>query len=618
MCGIAGGLLVNVAPCSRISDTLLDSIRWRGRDGEGRWTDGQRILLVHSRLSIIDHTGGGQPMRDGSGDLVIVFNGEIYNHVELRKRYEALGVIFRTGSDTEVLLAGFRLFGESVLNDLIGMFAFAIWDTRNESLFLARDRIGKKPLYWYRHGQDFWFSSTLLSFRDLPGWTDRVSSNCIRFYGAVGSFPLDRSVYLDGRALPPGCSAWVSVGSEPRVKRYWHMDFSRKAATSLEQAMDEYQDLLGDSIRIRLRADVPVGLTFSGGVDSGSIAAVAAQQLGVSLRCFTVDHHTDAEPSSDYSLARSVAADLGLDWEFVQFDYRSRLLPELDEILRLVDQPCSQLAIVYSASLYRAIKPHASVVLSGNGADELFLGYEGNETLRGMDEATRSSPAGWRSRIRQLIRRDHVRSQDLADYQCAYVAASLAKEPGDVDPEELLEQLAEDIRAAGIVHHCDLYSFMSLRYFACDGNLRLPDIAGMLAQVEVRSPFLDHRMVEFAARLPSSLKVGDVKDASRNKLLPKVFYERLVPAERVWLRKSGMGSNIHFGNRFADDPAYLSSFSEALQSIEAAGLRSSAFAAAHEAFVRDVEAGIQYPASAGTMMSGFMLGRWLTSRTKAA
>jgi len=611
MCGIAGGVIGSVDPRGPVAGALLDSIRWRGRDEEGVWTDGRHALLVHSRLSIIDLGGGHQPMLDASGALVIVFNGEIYNHLELRSRYQRLGAVFRTGSDTEVLLEGFRLKGEAVLHDLVGMFAFAIWNTEDKELFLARDRLGTKPLHWFQHGDNFWFASTLLAFQGLPGWSGRISANCMRFYGALGSFPLDRTIYADGRTLPPGCCARISPGTGLRVSRYWHPDFSRKVEGSLDETLEEYRQILAEAVRIRLRADVPIALTFSGGVDSGSIAAVAARELGVRLRCFTVDHHSEDEPSSDHALARAVADDLGLDWEFIEFDYRRRLLPELDEVLKVLDQPCSQLAIVYSAALYRTIKPHASVVLSGNGADELFLGYEGNETLRGKDEEGRPRPPGWRERLRQFIRGQARAVPDLADYQCAYVAASLVDEPGDVAPEELLQQVGDDIRAAGIVNHCDLYSFMALRYFACDGNLRLPDVAGMLAQVEVRSPFLDHRMVEFAARLPSHLKVGDAADPSRNKLLPKVLYERLVPRERVWLRKSGMGSNIHFGPRFAHDPAYLTSLREALRSLEAAGLDAAPFVAAHESFIKDVAAGVRYPATAGVLMSGFTLGRWL-------
>ena len=362
-----------------------------------------------------------------------------------------------------------------------------------------------------------------------------------------------------------------------------------------------------------MRADVPCCLTFSGGVDSGLIAALAARRLGQRLQCWTLDYHTPEDPSDEAIIAERTAALLGLEWRFINFDYHAELFPALRRALEHVDQPCNQIAISYSRRLYEGIVGEAKVVLTGNGADELFLGYSGNESLLSQDRER--DAAGDRLLARLLPRRlaDALgisRFAKLADYQTAYVAANLSSHAGEPEPEALIEDLRRDILEAGIDSHADLYTWMSLRFYTCDANFRLPDIAGLSAQVEVRSPFLDHRVIEFAGRCPSELKLGRV-DGTENKLLLKKYYERFVPHETAWAPKKGMGGNLRYDNSIATDERLHIFYEELMKGLEQVGIAAGRYRRAMYSYIADKTAGTRYPSSAGIMMAGLMLGMWL-------
>ncbi|AKR57792.1 hypothetical protein XM25_18790 [Devosia sp. H5989] len=589
---------------------MRDSIRYRGRDGENEWIESSHIGLFHSRLSIVDLVGGAQPISDTNNRYVIVFNGEIYNFKELRQEYEALGARFRTLSDTEVVLEGFRLKGPDVCLDLNGMFAFAVWDAQDRRLFIARDRLGKKPLYWTILGGSFFFSSTLDAFRDLPGWTGDLSRIDLDTYATVGDFRPGYTVFKQGRSLRPATYAIVDLNGDltPRETTYWQLDFSRRFHGTFDDALSAFEALIADAISIRLRADVPLALTFSGGVDSGIIAAVAAKRLDSPLSCWTIDYDAPDDPSEEVAVARRVADHLGLDWHFSHFDYHSNLVPSLREALIHVDQPCRHLAIGYSARLYAAIRPQATVVLSGNGADELFLGYSGNEVLASQEALHRVSII---DRIFPSRSARTRRSRSLAQYQSDFLLANLGRYPGEDTPESVAAALKEDIMTANVGSFADLYSFMALRYYTCDPNYRIPDIAGLSHQVEVRSPFLDYRVVEFALSLPIQFKIGNPTDGTQNKRLLKQYYSRFVPDDVAWARKKGMGANLRYDKSLAEDAALLSLYDSLMGRIVDAGLPVEAYKVAAQTYQVDMRKGFVNSAAAGTMSTGLMLGLWL-------
>ena len=616
MCGIAGHVGHPSAVSEHALSAMSHAISYRGRDAQGEW-HGEGARLFHSRLSIIDLESGDQPMLDSSGRFVIVFNGEIYNFLELKKQYEARGATFRSHSDTEVILEGYKLKGEKVCEDLNGMFAFAIWDIAHRRLFLARDRLGKKPLYWVVLGGIFYFSSTLDAFRDLPGWTGELSKINVDVYGSIGSFPLGGTAFRQGHSLAPATFAIYEQGMrEPKATVYWRFDFSLKRSIGEEDAIEEFESLLTDAIAIRLRADVPIALTFSGGVDSGLIAALSKKRLGHSMPCWTIDYHTEDDPSEETLIASRVARLLDLDWHYEHFDYYSDFIAAIKEALTCVDQPCNNPAIGYSRRLYARIRREAKVVLTGNGADELFLGYAGNEELVGKD-FVEANGANFLKRVHNrmlmALGKRLTREQQLARMQMDYVRANIGHYGDDYDDEihQKMQLMKADIEASNVSTNADLYTYMALRYYTCDANFRLPDIAGLEEQVEVRSPFLDYRMVEFASRLPAQLKVGNVSVGDSNKYLLKRAYQRHVPTDIAWAKKKGMGANLRYDAMLAADPRYDALYASLAQRIDLAGLRATSFKAAWSEFVRDVRSGVRYPPSAGRMIAGLMLGLWL-------
>lgn len=622
MCGIAGYMSETISAVpEKAKRTLREAILFRGRDAKADWSDDRRVHLFHTRLSIIDLKTGDQPMHDASGRFVIVFNGEIYNYRELREAYRKAGASFRTESDTEVILEGYRLKGARVCEDLNGMFALAIWDTLEKRLFLARDRLGKKPLFWTILGGVFCFSSTLDTFRDMPGWQSILSPGALLFDGLVGTVARGGTIYKQGHALPPASHASVQLDGrmQPKIETYWRPAFRQKSGNKLPELLEEYEALLSDSIDIRLRSDVPVALTFSGGVDSGTIACIATRKLGRELACYTVDYHTESDPSEETLIAKAVAAQLGLSWHYVHFDYHRQLLSELSAAYRFYDQPCQQIALTYSSRLYEAVKPFATVVLSGNGADELFTGYVGDEKIRlkgwGI-EAMR-----W---LRPLLRNAPVSPYLRMSLPEAYANGLMTSAKSSGAVADTLDELASGARAVaeealdcGAESALDLKMFVSLRYSGVDSNFRIPDISGMAAQVEVRSPFLDYRMVEFAARLPHRYKVGNVFSAGKNKFLPKRYYERHVPAGIAWSRKKGMGWNLRWDRSIANDPTFATGFERAWACLDRIGMDTAQFRAAMRDYVDDVHRGIEFSGHARLMMSGLMLGSWLSQHPEA-
>ena len=333
MCGISGVIhpgdsAPELWPSMREGDLVL----WlrRARDMERAWRRARPGLAGHTIFS----RGGEQPRTHATGGRPGLQSGEVSNSSgERRAEYERAGAPFRTQSDTEVVLEGFRLRGRNVCRELNGMFAFAVWDAGRQELVLARDEIGKKPLFWFEAGDSVWFASTLDAFADVRAWNGRLSDVSVALYSALGSIPADRTIYEQGRAVPPACTVAVSARSTPDVQRYWRLQFSRTARSRRSQLDEEYEELLTDAIRVRLRSDVPLALTFSGGVDSGTIAGLCAKRLDAPLACYTVDYHTEEDPSEETQNAERAARELGLDWRYVHYDYEQDLLAELDWLL---------------------------------------------------------------------------------------------------------------------------------------------------------------------------------------------------------------------------------------------------------------------------------------------
>lgn len=628
MCGVAGLIASEGASVGPLARDVLQAISYRGPDAQTQWTDG-RATLLHARLSIFDPAGGGQPMIDTDKRFVIVFNGAIYNYLELRQTYETSGARFSTNSDTEVILEGFKLKGAAVVQDLNGMFAFGIWDRQDRALFLARDRLGKKPLFWTRTPSAFAFASSIDAFRALPDWDRSLSQSGLILYSFLGGLPGEKTAFRAAHAVPAAHAGWYRPDEDrPSFSRYWRPRFETKAKGSEGRFLEEYGALLGDAVRLRLRSDVPLALSFSGGTDSGTIAALAKVNQGIDLPCFTLDHDTPDEPSEEVNLARDVAQRLHLSWKHIPYDYRAELMEGVAGAYAPFDQPCQQLALVYSRRLYDKMHPHCRVVLSGNGADELFTGYLGDEGLIAFDRKRR-----WLCRLPDFIYRhlpahrrsmwDHTRLDrlpiagwaraDMMGYARGFTENIATLE----ECESAIEDLAVEFAEAGVETMTDFVMHRALLVSAADTNYRLPDITGYAAHVEVRSPFLDYRMVEFAARLPHWLKVGRHQGRQRAKYLPRRFYERFVGTDIAWAEKRGLGANLNWGPEFANNPKFRSALDQSYATLHRIGFETGPFDAAYAQYCDAIHRRDSRRPSAGTMMNGFMLGAWL-SRAPAA
>ncbi|MCA1663664.1 MAG: asparagine synthase (glutamine-hydrolyzing) [Myxococcales bacterium] len=373
MCGIAGVVDASGAWLDASAvQAMRESMRARGPDDAGTFADGT-AMLAFRRLSILDLEGGHQPMATPDGDCVVVFNGEVYNHGSLRERLTALGHRFVTRSDTECILHAYRQWGEACVAELDGMFAFALWDTRRRRLLLARDRFGKKPLYFLSEGSRIIFASTLTALLQHPAAPRAIDRDALAEYLALEYVVAPRTILAGVRKLPPATRLTFDArDGAAATTRYWQLRVDgARFSGRLENAEVELEALLQASVRKRLVADVPVGVFLSGGVDSSTVAALAARDHA-GIETFSIAF---SDPSFDERQhARAVAAHLGTRHheEELSLVEAARIVGELGAIL---DEPIADGSIVPTYLLSRFARRHVTVALGGDGGDELFAGY---------------------------------------------------------------------------------------------------------------------------------------------------------------------------------------------------------------------------------------------------
>src|SRR5262245_45830747 len=373
MCGIAGKVYFR-RECSvsaRELRAMVGTMIHRGPDGEGVWFN-ENVGLAHRRLAIIDlRDVAGQPMCNEDGSVWVTFNGEIYNFQELRQELERLGHIFRTNSDTEVIIHAYEEYGRGCLEKFRGMFAFAIWDGRSRTLFLARDRVGKKPLFYFRGEDRFLFASeikALLTDDGVPHQPDPVAIDTFLMLGYV---PGPQTAFLGIRKLP--AAHWMEVrDGKIESGRYWKLHYTPKLKISMEDAASELHSRLAEAVRLRLVSDVPLGAFLSGGVDSSAVVIHMAEAMNRPVRTFSVGF--GAASFDERSFARQVAERYGTDHNELVVE-----APVTDILSRLVwhyDEPFGDSSALPSYAIAELTRQHVTVVLNGDGADETFAGYD--------------------------------------------------------------------------------------------------------------------------------------------------------------------------------------------------------------------------------------------------
>lgn len=552
MCAIFGLVDLSEPVDPAVVVRRRDSMRHRGPDDAGLWiSPNRRVALAHRRLSILDLSSAGrQPMLSDDGRYAIVLNGEIYNYKELRGDLEGRGFRFRSTGDTEVLLAAYQAWGEGCLDRLLGMFAFAVYDAGDAdqpaSILLARDRVGKKPLYYQNGEKGFQFASELKAL-EHTGAIDLDALNC---YLTLGYVPGDQCLAAGVRKLPPAHAARFDLTANTlRVWRYWSLPAQDGIVRNIGELKEEAEVLLLQAVGTRLQADVPVGVFLSGGFDSALVTAYAAKAAPNPIHTFTV--RMDGSSLDESRQALRIARHFGTDHHELRVDALS--LKILEELLVLVDEPIGDSSVLPSFLVSRLARKHITVALGGDGGDEVFGGYNDYPTalnderrigwipesvLAGVAAAAGVLPAGVRGRGKLLSWRGGAFRQmawgtpyfDLRLRERILQPEALAT-LGQLDaPERWLESLMVGRDPVDRMTRTHFNSILP------DDFLVKVDRASMANGLEVRCPYLDSRLVEFAfAKLPSDLKVRD----GVTRRLQRMLAEDALPPGLDFSRKQG-------------------------------------------------------------------------------
>jgi asparagine synthase (glutamine-hydrolysing) len=550
MCGILGGWVPGGLASGAI-EHALDQIRHRGPDDSGQFSSGPAFIGMR-RLSIIDVKGGHQPIFNEDQSIAVVLNGEIYNYLELIPDLEKKGHRFQTRSDTEVLVHLYEELGTEMCSLLRGMFAFAIVDMRANKLFLARDRFGKKPLYFAHQNDTLLFASELKALRPLATACQQqltLRDQSIYDYLSLGVVPQPATIYNEISSVQP--ASWVEFdGRSLRTKEYWRLQYGPKQDISYQQAITEVRQHISEAVELRLRSDVPLGVFLSGGVDSSIIAYEASKRVS-DLQTFTVK--MDAQSFDESPQALETAKLLGV--KNIILPLKVSPLESLQTLVQQYDQPYSDSSAIPSLEISRLAREHVTVVLNGDGGDELFGGYRRHiaawrssqfawvprgaaKSLAGFLEnfsGARRSQVGFAARfLRGLARTPAERylawTTDLL-LECD--KASVWKGKTCLPTEQQI--LATMGQHGQVLNSLDQQMYLDTRFNLLSDLLVKIDIATMAHSLEGRSPLLDHVLADYVARLPDAFKVS----ATRPKRILRDAYQGLLPDAVVNGEKRG-------------------------------------------------------------------------------
>ncbi len=562
MCGIAGFVNANGSGVDRsILESMNQAIFHRGPDEDGVYIH-ENVGLAMRRLSIIDVSGGQQPVHNAARTRWIVFNGEIYNYQDLREDLQNLGHEFYTKSDTEAVVHLYDEYGIDCLRHLRGMFAFAIWDAIDKSLFLARDRVGKKPLlYSHQTTGDLIFGSEFQAVLKHPDISRDVDYDAIDSYMSYLCVPAPKTAFKQIRKLEP--AHWLRWrDGKIETKRYWQPDFSKKRKISEVEAIEETTRILRESTKLRLISEVPLGAFLSGGVDSSAVVALMAQESSSPVKTFSIGF--EEEDFSELKYARKVAEHVGA--EYNEFIVRPNALDVIPTLVEHYGEPYADSSAIPTYYVAKETRKYVTVALNGDGGDESFAGYERYAAMR-IAERYEHIPQALRkifieAPINMLPTSEFKRSR-LRDAKRFLRAANLPRTEryfrwvsvfnGDTKPELYTRDFAATVSGQDATALLDHWFSLANGTGTLDATLLtdqmtyLPndllvkvDIASMANSLEARSPFLDHKLIEFAASLPEGIKMNGVETKS---LLKKVA-ARLVPKEVIYRRKMGFGVPI--------------------------------------------------------------------------
>ncbi len=558
MCGICGFLENGPPADAEILQRMSSRLVHRGPDEAGEWRSGP-IGLATRRLRIIDAASGHQPLTSHGGSCVIAYNGEVYNFPELRRELETRGVAFRTRSDTEVVVNLYEQHGLAFVHRLRGMFALAIWDRHRRRLVLARDPLGKKPLYYSQtENGTLVFASEIKALLPYPGVARDIDADALDLFLTLEYVPAPRSIFRSVCKLPPGHLLVCEAERPPHLSRYWDIP-ARERSAPPAQLREEFLALLSESVRLRLVADVPLGAFLSGGIDSSAVVAMMARHSGEPVRTFSVGF--DDRSYNELPHARRVARRFATRHEERVLRPDIRLLVE--ELAGVLDEPLADVSLYPTYLVSRTARQQVTVALSGDGGDELFGGYEhylAQKAARLADLAPARPLARRLPRLAALLPPNRLKkglanrlrrfgegfAHDPANRHLRWMIhldAAMKRQlyaPDFLQPrflDELCERppfsahFAASRQFTGL--NQDLY--LDVKTYLCDDIMAKVDRMSMAASLETRAPLLDVRLVEFAFSLPAEMKIR----GHTGKWLLKDALEGLLPRETIRRRKEG-------------------------------------------------------------------------------
>ena len=550
MCGISG--ILNRKSCSPVTkqlvSTMNDQMVHRGPDADGVFVEGN-IGLGHRRLKIIDLAGGVQPMFSADRQIVTVFNGEIYNFKELKKQLEVKGHQFSTHSDTEIIISAYLEYGDECVNYFNGMFGIAIYDKSNQKLLIFRDRLGIKPVYYFIDEDRFIFSSEIKPILSvLPGTRD-IRLDSLDFYMSVGYVPGSDTLFEGIKKLPAGHSLCFQ-NNRYSINKYWDLPDKPQANISFNDAQEGLESLLQKSVKYRLASDVPLGAFLSGGLDSSIIVGLMDQLSDTQIKTFSVGYKDDPK-TSELEFAKIVARHFNT--EHHEFILESgNFFDSIDTLLEHTEEPIIESAAVALFQLSKLAKEHVTVILSGEGADEILAGYPLHQimpTVEKIHGMVRYLPDPIKSLGSYLVKNNEKLSKywdwSKLPYESRYQSIS-----NDIT-HSLKTNLYSDPQMFPLSTTSDYYQglyqrqtngsdlqkmiYTDIKSWLPDDLLLKADKMTMAASLELRVPFLDHELVEFATSLPDEYRINN----KQGKYLLKRFAEGLLPNEIIYRKKRG-------------------------------------------------------------------------------
>jgi asparagine synthase (glutamine-hydrolysing) len=540
---------------------MNDAIRSRGPDDEGFFF-ADSVGLGQRRLSIIDLATGHQPMTTASGRYTITFNGEVYNYRELRVELARLGVVFKTTSDTEVVLELFAREGRACLDKLNGMFAFAIWDAAHKKLFAARDRMGKKPFYYSVVGGSFVFGSEIKALFKHPDIKKEIDPFAVRLFFTYECVPAPHAIIKGVHKLKQGhCLEFSAQGLS--VRRYWNLRFDQKTTDSFEEAPKKLIEKIDRAVQYRLIADVPVGVFLSGGIDSSTVVAmIARHREGKKIPTFSINFEERSYNESSYSSLIAKKFDTDHHEETLS---AKRMLEILPAVMDYMDEPLADGSILPTYLLSQFTRQHVKVAIGGDGADELFAGYP-TFFANSLADLCQKIPASIWSLAQKIARLVPVSDKNMSlDFKLnLFLSALKYKGPernqvwlSGARPEEqdrlfmpgFVEQtanqdplglIAEELSTFHTTDRSDELLYYYQKFYMCDDVLVKVDRASMANSLEVRAPFLDREVVEYANSLPFNFKH---RGRTTKRVLKKAL-EGILPKKILYRPKKGFGIPI--------------------------------------------------------------------------